>query len=37
MSIQQQLLAIKENGLRELENFSDAKELDAIRVRYLGK
>ena len=37
MSIQEQLQEIKENGLRELENFADAKELDSIRVRYLGK
>ena len=37
MSIREQLEKIKQNGLRELENFADAKELDNIRVRYLGK
>ena len=37
MSIREQLEEIKQNGLRELENFVDAKELDNIRVRYLGK
>ena len=37
MSIREQLEEIKQNGLRELENFADAKELDNIRVRYLGK
>jgi len=37
MSMQQQLLEIKEKGLLELQNFTDAKELDSIRVRYLGK
>ena len=37
MSMREQLEEIKLNGLRELENFVDAKELDNIRVRYLGK
>lgn len=37
MSMREQLEEIKQNGLRELENFVDAKELDNIRVRYLGK
>ena len=28
---------IKENALLEINNAKDAKELDEIRVRYLGK
>ena len=35
--MQEQLQQIKEKGLQELKNFADAKELDSIRVRYLGK